>query len=434
MKWSGHLTFVKKYDRCTSCCCVFFFLSILVGAAYPLASQTAATHESALIEATQHFQAGQYDEALALFQQVKGTDLVSGVIGASRTWAMMGQYIAAEGICRDTLKALPGEVRTTCQLAEILTLTGRSDEALNILKPVVQGAAPTPRCLVQYGKLLRMRGRHAEAVNNFERVIALYHDGQPADSEALAMVGIASWALEQFHDANRLFREALRVDPKNLEAQVLWGNLFHEKYNDAEARKSYAEALEQNERYVPALVGMGRTLTGHAAQNLLETALEINEHFPAALESLAVLSIEDDQFATAKGYLARMLQTNAESLPAQTLRAAIAYLEEDDKTYETIRKTVEQFSPGNGRFYARIGELCGRKYRFEEAVAMARLAVQTDPQQSHSHTILGMNLLRLGHETEGRTHLERAFDQDPFNFRTVNMLRVLDVLARFETR
>ncbi len=49
---------------------------------------------------------------------------------------------------------------------------------------------------------------------------------------------------------------------------------------------------------------------------------------------------------------------------------------------------------------------------------MARLAVQTDPQQSHSHTILGMNLLRLGHETEGSTHLERAFDQDPFNFRT----------------
>ncbi len=429
-----HVTFIKKYGRCTSCWFVFFFVFILAGAAYPLVSPTAATHESALIEATHHFQAGRYDEALALFQQVKGTDRVSGVIGASRTWAMMGQYIAAEGICRDTLKALPGDVRTTCQLVEILTLTGRSDEALGILEPVVQGAAPTPRCLVQYSKLLRMRGRRAEAVHSFERVIARYHDGQLADSEALAMAGIASWALEQFHDANRFFREALRVDPKNLEAQVLWGELFQEKYNDAEARKSYAEALEQNDRYVPALVGMARTLTGRAAQSLLETALEINEHFPAALEFLAARSIEDDQFAAAKDSLARMLRTNFESLPAQTLRAAIAYLEEDDKTYETIRKAVEQFSPGNGRFYARIGEICGRKYRFEEAVAMARLAVQTDPQPSHSHTILGMNLLRLGHEAEGRTHLERAFDRDPFNFRTINMLRVLDVLARFETR
>ena len=434
MKLSGHVTFIKKYGSCASCFVVFFFLPILADAAHPLASQTAATHESTLIEATQHFQAGRYDDALPLFQKARGTDLVSGVIGASRTWALMGQYSAAEGICRDTLKALPGEVRTTCQLAEILSLTGRSDEALGILEPVVQGAAPTPRCLVQYGKLLRMRGRRAEAVNIFERVMALYHDGQLADSEALAMVGVASRALEQFHDANRLFREALRMDPKNLEAQVLWGNLFHEKYNDAEARKSYAEALEQNEKYVPALVGMARMLTGRAAQNLLETALEINEHFPAALESLAELSIEDDHFAAAKGYLARMLKTNSESLSALTLRAAIAYLEEDDGTYETIRKTVEQFSPGNGRFYARIGEICGRKYRFEEAVAMARLAVQTDPQQSHSHTILGMNLLRLGHVAEGRTYLERAFDQDPFNFRTINMLRVLDVLARFETR
>jgi tetratricopeptide (TPR) repeat protein len=365
----------------------FFFLLILAGATLPLPSQTAGANDSTLIEANKHFQTGRYDEALALFQKAKGTDLVSGVIGASRTWAMTGQYAEAEGICRDTLKALPGEVRTTCQLAEILTLTGRSDEAMGILEPVVKGAAPPPRCLVQYGKLLRMRGRRDEAVDTFERVVAFYHDGQVYDSEDLAMAAVASWALERFHDANRLFREALRTDPKNLEAQVLFA-----------------------------------------------TALEINGRFPAALESLAEISIEDDHFAAAKGYLEQMLKINPESLAARTMLAAIAYLEDDYGTYETIRKGVEQFSPGNGRFHARIGEICGRKYRFAEAVEMARLAVKTDPQQWHGYTILGMNLLRLGHESAGRAHLERAFDRDPFNVWTINMLRVLDVLARFETR
>jgi tetratricopeptide (TPR) repeat protein len=412
----------------------FFFLLILAGATLSLPSQTAGANDPVLIEANKLFQTGRYDEALALFQHAKGTDLVSGVIGASRTWAMTGQYAAAEEICRETLQMLPWEVRTTCQLAEILTLTGRSDEAMGILQPVAKGAAPPPRCLVQYGKLLRMRGRRDEAVDTFERVVAFYHDGQVYDSEDLAMAAVASWALERFHDANRLFREALRTDPKNLEAQVLWGDLFHEKYNHAEARKSYAEALEQNEKYVPALVGMAKTLKSSAAQKILATALEINGRFPAALESLAELSIEDDHFAAAKGYLEQMLQTNPESLAARTLLAAIAYLEDDYGTYKTIRKGVEQFSPGNGRFHARIGEICGRKYRFAEAVDMARLAVKTDPRQWHGYTILGMNLLRLGHESVGRAHLKRAFDRDPFNVWTINMLRVLDVLAGFETR
>ncbi len=45
-----------------------------------------------------------------------------------------------------------------------------------------------------------------------------------------------------------------------------------------------------------------------------------------------------------------------------------------------------------------------------------------------------MNLLRLGREGEGRTQLEQAFEKDPFNFWTMNMLRVLDTLTVFETR
>jgi len=65
---------------------------------------------------------------------------------------------------------------------------------------------------------------------------------------------------------------------------------------------------------------------------------------------------------------------------------------------------------------------------------MARLALKTDPQYGNAATILGMNLLRLGREEEGRRQLEQAFENDPFNIWTMNMLRVLDAMADFETR
>jgi tetratricopeptide (TPR) repeat protein len=412
---------------------VWLFLILIVAAPF-LLSKIASANPSTLDQATEYFRTGRYSEALSLFQKAAGADRISGVIGAARTWIMTGHYTEAEAICRKTLDERPDEVRLISQLAQILALTGRSDEAMAILEPAVNGAAPSPRCLVQYGELLRMRGRRDEAAGVFQQAIAQYNNGRIVDSADLAMVAVASRSLERFHEANRLFREALRADPENLEAQVLWGDLFREKYNDAEARKSYSEVLQQNERHVPALVGMAATLNGRAAQKILETALEINARCEPALEALAEMAIEDDRLDAAKAYLARILETNPESVNARTLLAAIAFLEEDSGKYEDIRKALAQFSPGNGRFYTRIAEICGRKYRFEEAVAMARLAVKTDSNHWKAYTVLGMNLMRLGRENEGRAYLEQAFEGDPFNFWTMNMLRVLDMLDGFETR
>jgi tetratricopeptide (TPR) repeat protein len=411
-----------------------FFLLLNLAATFPLLSQTAAANESPLPQAMAYFRTGLYSEALTLFQKAGGADRVSGAIGASRTWAMMGRYAEAEAICRKTLREVPGDVQISVQLAEILAMTGRSDEAMSILEPVAEGIRPPPRGVVKYGQLLEMRGRLKEAAAVFQRAVTLYHDGLIFDSEDLAMVAVASQGVAKFYDANRLFREALREDPANLEAEVLWGDLFREKYNPAEAHKSYTEVLNRNDRYVPALVGLAKILSGSAAQKLLEQALAINPRCEAALEALAEIAIEDDRLDAAQVYLAAILALNPESLDGRTLQAAIAYLEDDRAGYEEIQKRLAQFSPANGRFYARIAAICGRKYRFDEAVQLARLAVAAEPQLWSAQNLLGINLLRLGLEKEGRAYLEQAFERDPFNFWTMNMLEVLDTLRRFETR
>ena len=412
----------------------FFLFFALMFVTLPLFSKAAAANPATLTQATAYFRSGRYAEALSLFQKVDDGDRISGVIGASRIWIMTGHYAAAEAICRKTLEEREGEVRIISQLAEILSITGRSGEAMEILEPAVKEAAAVPGSLVQYGKLLQLRGRRDEAAAVFQQAVSLYDTGQVIESEDLAMIGVANWALDRFYEANRLFRQAQRADPQNLDAEVLWGDLFREKYNNAEARKSYSAVLERNPKHVAALVGMARTLHGSAAQKLLQDVLKINAFAESALEALAEIAIEDDRLDRAKAYLARILEINRESVNAQTLLAAIAYLEEDVGKYTARQQALAQFSPGNARFYARIAEICGRKYRFDEAVEMARLALKTDPQYGQAATILGMNLLRLGREDEGRRQLEQAFENDPFNIWTMNMLKVLDALADFETR
>ena len=260
-----------------------YFWLLNLAATFPLLSQTAAANESPLPQAMAYYRTGRYAEALPLFQKAAGSDRVSGAVGASRTWAMIGRYDEAEAICRKTLREVPGNAQISVQLAEILAMTGRSDEAMRILEPVAEGNRPLPRSLVKYGQLMEMRGRRAEAAAVYERAVSLYHAGLIFDSQDLAMVAVANQGLAKFYDANRLFRESLREDPANLEAEVLWGDLFRKKYNPAEARKSYTEALNRNERYVPALVGLAKIVNGRAAQKLLEQALAVNARCEAAL-------------------------------------------------------------------------------------------------------------------------------------------------------
>jgi cellulose synthase operon protein C len=411
-----------------------FCLLLILAVTFPLLSQTASATDSPLSQARAYFRAGHYTEALNLFQKSGGADRVAGVIGASRTWVMTGQYAEAEAICRKALREVPGEVRLSVQLAEVLAAMGRTDEAMGILEPVVGGPRPSLRGMVKYGQLLEARGRREEAAAVFQRAIGRYRDGLVVDAPDLAMVAVASQALEDFHFANRLFREALQEDPSDLEAEVLWGDLFREKYNAAEARKSYSQVLQRNQRYVPALVGLAKTMGGSAARQLLEQALQINARSEAALEALAEIAIEDDRLDVALSHLVAVLDINPESFNGLTLKAAIAYLQEDHAEYEAIQKRLAPAGPAAGRFYARIAEICGRKYRFDEAVQLARQAVETDPELWGAYQLLGINLLRLGRETEGRAHLEQAFEKDPFNFWTKNTLEVLDTLDGFETR
>ena len=207
------------------------FLLLMTGIfLFPLCT-TSFAQETSLVQAEQLFRGGQYENALAVYLKVAGEDRVSAIIGASRTWVMIGRNKEAEKYCREALKEFPGDVRIKTELAEILVITGQSDEALEILETVVELPKASVRSYVQYGRTLELRGRRQAALTYYEKAIDQYNEGLVYLGEEIAMVAVAAWELESFQDANLLFREATRVQPTNFEIQVLWGNLFLEKYH-----------------------------------------------------------------------------------------------------------------------------------------------------------------------------------------------------------
>ena len=422
----------KPMARKYSTTAVFLLASLALNVSAQDSPQT-NTGESPLFRGEQLLMTGSYAAATDIFQMADGLDRNEGLVGASKAFAMMGNYQEAMSVVEvavedDEYARFP---LLSTQLAEVKRAVGESKEALEILESVVAGLAEPPvRTLVQYGSLLDFVGQKQIAFSILDQAVQRYNNGLVFASEDVAMVALASWLMGNFHDANSLFSEATRANPNNLEAHSLWGDLFLEKYNASDAERSYQEAIDINGRYVPALVGMANVIGDERA---LQRALAINPNSIPAMETYGQLLMVNGREEEAQDYFERVLALNSESLKTLSVLASQAALEERSAQYEDYLAQVESFSPNNPIFLGNIADSFGNNYLFDEAVEFARAAIAADPQYWQGYTLLGSNLIRLGEEEEGKTNLEIGYENDPFNVLTSNMLKVFDTLETYAT-
>ena len=168
-------------------------------------------------------------------------------------------------------------------------------------------------------------------------------------------------------------------------------------------------------------------------ERALQRALAINPNSVPAMETYGQLLLAKGRDDEAQDYFSKVLALNPESLKTLSVLASQAALEERMDDYAARLAQVEAFSPGNAVFLGNVADSFGNNYRFVEAVEYARAALQADPQYWQAYTLLGSNLIRLGEEEEGKAKLEIAFENDPFNVMTSNLLKVFDTLAEYST-
>jgi len=418
----------RKYSTAA----VFLLASLAFSVSAQDSPQT-NTGESPLFRGEQLLMTGSYAAAIDIFQMADGLDRNEGLVGASKAFAMMGNYqeamsVVEAAIVDDEYASFP---LLSTQLAEVKRAVGESKEALQILESVVAGLAEPPvRTLVQYGSLLDFVGKKQIAFSILDQAVQRYNNGLVFASEDVAMVALGSWLMGNFHDANSLFNEATRANPNNLEAHSLWGDLFLQKYNASDAERSYQEAIDINGRYVPALVGLANVIGDERA---LQRALAVNPNSIPAMETYGQLLMINGREEEAQDYFERVLALNPESLKTLSVLASQAALEERSAEYEGYLAQVESFSPNNPIFLGNVADSFGNNYLFDQAVEFARAAIAADPQYWQGYTLLGSNLIRLGEEEEGKTNLEIGYENDPFNVMTSNMLKVFDTLETYAT-
>ena len=219
---------------------------------------------------------------------------------------------------RDAAEALaagraPSDPAGEALRARLLLDRGRYEEAEALLAPVAR-AAPGSAAGLELGRLLVTLGRADEAAPFLEAVIINGMNGP--DGLAQYRAGLAERAAGGFQRANALLRSAARLLPDDPAVQTAWGDLFLEKYQNADAAQSYQDALALDDEWAPALYGMARVLENEnppSARGAAEAALTIDPEHAAAHLFIAGLELGDRNRDAARAAIDKALAVN----PAQ---------------------------------------------------------------------------------------------------------------------
>lgn len=326
--------------------------------------------------------------------------------------------------------ARPEDPTAVAVRARLAADRGEYAGAIALLEPVVE-KAPFSDAAVELGLLYERVGRRDDAARILNPV---YNRASAGDASMALRAGRAAQALNRPREANALFRLAANSSP-SADAETSWGYLFLERYDNAEAARSFQNALKLDERWAPALAGLARALAPEnppAAAAAATSAIEIDPQLADAHLLLAELELDNTRYDEVRKRIQAVLEFNPNHLEARALLGAIAYVRDDKAGFDAEVRRVLEISPAYGDVYRVAGAVAARHYRFEEAVALTREAVKIDPSNARAHAEIGMHLLRTGDEAQARTALDRAFAADPYDYVTFNLLDLLDKLDKFE--
>jgi tetratricopeptide (TPR) repeat protein len=408
----------------------------------------------------------------------------------ARAQVLGGRYRLALQTLETLADAEPAEVATL--KARALSAIGRAEEAIDVLS--AEAVEKLPAVRIVKAQILSNLGRYTEALAMLRTVLLDEPGSIPARfwighlSEQIGDHESARAAYQWFLDKPQNFLERWQTnrerDPIFQSAENVtliaraidrWATLTG-AYQDNRALHDtllgmFVRAYDVIDRtYWPARLAAAVYLLGHGnsgeAQEELERVMAANPNHPdvlllagravvdrfsidggeETLQSLRRLSPELPQTrllearllllrrrpAQAAEVLQKLIDEQPANLEALGLLAATRAVQMRDDDAQHLLGLIEKLDPDNASAYAECGHQLEMYRQHARAEQYYVKAVERAPWWTEPRTNLGELYTQHGLEDKARAALEAAYALDPFNFKTVNYLRVLDELATFE--
>ena len=279
---------------------------------------------------------------------------------------------------------------------------------------VAAKATPTPDGCHE----LTHRGQLVEARTCYESL---------AQSSEPYLRAEGDWGLQMYQQANNEFRTAVAQNEASAMYRVRWGMLLHERFNNTDAAGLFNEALQRDPKNAQAYYGLallGADGYDDGALEDVNKAIALDPKYVEAHELLASLNLEDSDTKGALSEADAALKISPDALDAMAIHAAVALLA-DRPPDEWINKMLA-VNPSYGGGYALIAHHLLLNRRYEDAIDYYRKAIAIEPDLWSAHSQLGINLMRLGQDTEAYKELELAYNNGYTDTATSNSLNLLD--------
>jgi tetratricopeptide (TPR) repeat protein len=284
-------------------------------------------------------------------------------------------------------------------------------------------AAPPASTAPERCQVLLKHGHGSEAKSCFQALVR-------EDNPYLRAEGY--WGIGEYARANQEFRMAVAQADGNAQYRVRWGRMLHQRFNDQDAQGLFKEALARDPRNAQAYLGLALVSADGFDTGAVEwsrKALQIDPQLAQAHELLATLALEDSEADRAAAEADAALQVSADSLDAMAVHASIELLA--DRAADRWFARISVINPSYGEGYALAAHHLILRGRYLDGVAYYRKALAADPLLWSARAELGVNLMRLGQDTEARQQLEKCYQNGYRNEATVNSLRLLDSYKNF---
>ncbi len=165
-----------------------------------------------------------------------------------------GRLAEAEPLYRQVLAAAPADFASQHMLGVLKAQQGRLDEARTMIEGAVKANPRHAGALVNYGNVLNLMRRFAEALDSYDRALAI-----APDADTWTNRGNVLQTLARMPEALASYEQALRHNPNDIQALFGRGAILGEIGRTPEALAMYDKVLALKPDHVEARNNRGYT-------------------------------------------------------------------------------------------------------------------------------------------------------------------------------
>lgn len=324
-----------------------------------------------------------------------------------------GKFAQAERVCRQLIKARPGNADAHNVLGVTLNALGRGEEGIEHLRRAVELEPKAANIQSNLGEVLRQQKQTEEASKVLEEAIKL----DPTNAQALNNLGITYFERGKPKLAIEHYRRAIEARPEMAEAHNNLGNALRLIRDIDGAIAAYQDALIQRERYPEAYNNLGTLLQQRGeledAERALRKAVNQNPNYIEAYDNLANVHVAQDRDVEALRVLADALKIAPTHIPTLVITARLQLRRGALLLAEQATRHALAQDPEHAEALTVLGQVLHETDRYDEALEVLERALKGNSENPETLNFYGVALKSVGRLDEAREWILKGLKRNP---------------------